>query len=511
MLIGFFMLMIDSLIVSVANPTIQAKLNSSLTATIWVTSAYMLAIAVPLLVAGRLGDRFGPKTVFMVGMTVFTLASLGCGLSQTITVLIVMRVVQGVGGALMTPQTTAVIVRIFPQEKRGAPLGLWGAVSGVAMLVAPLLGGFLVDHIGWEAIFLVNVPVGLIGLVLVGIFAPKLGTSRPKFDWFGMAISGVGLFLLVFGIQEGSTHNWGQVWGPITIWEMIGAGGVILAGFVVWQIKGTGSPLVPMRLFRHRDFAFASAAVACTGFVVAAMPMPLLYYLQVARGYSPQTSALFMLPMAVMAGILSPLVGGKLVHRLGSRLISPVGLVIWAAGLWWISRIATPDQALVPVALFASAVIGLGNALIWSPMSVAATQHLPAAEAGAGSSIYNIVRQIGAVLGAACVTTLMNDRIGANLAQPPYPSVPPALAHQIPTSFANVDLGRLTQVLAQYPDLARWFNGHFAPAMSQAMWLPIAVALLGAVVAAGLSNRAGRLAEAVGGPPSLDQAVDRGR
>ena len=499
MLIGFFMLMIDSLIVSVANPTIQEKLNTSLTATIWVTSAYMLAIAVPLLVAGRLGDRFGPKTVFMVGMALFTAASLGCGLSKTITVLIVMRVLQGIGGALMTPQTTAMIIRVFPQEKRGAPMGLWGAVSGVAMLIAPLLGGFLVDHMGWEAIFLVNVPIGVAGLVLVGVFAPKLSTSRPKFDWFGMAISGIGLFLLVFGIQEGSTHNWGKVWGPITIWEMIGAGVVVLAGFVVWQVKGTSNPLVPMKLFKHRDFAFASAAITCTGFVVASMPMPLLYYLQLARGYSPQTSALFMLPMAVVSGVLSPLIGGKLVHRLGSRLISPPGLVVWALGMLWISHLATPDQKLVPVALFASAVVGLGNAMVWSPMSVAATQHLPPQEAGAGSSIYNIVRQIGSVLGAACVTTLMNDRITANMAKPPYPSVPPELGQQMPTSFSNIDLTKLTQILNQYPTLAQWFNGHFSTAMGEAIWLPICVAVLGAVVAVGLSNQAGRMTSGVAG------------
>jgi len=495
MLIGFFMLMIDSLIVSVANPTIQDKLNTSLTATIWVTSAYMLAIAVPLLVSGRLGDRFGQKTIFMLGMVIFTLASLGCGLSTTITVLIVMRVVQGVGAALMTPQTTALIVRVFPPAKRGAPMGLWGAVSGVAMLIAPLLGGFLVVHIGWEAIFLINVPIGVVGLVLAGIFVPKLATSRPSFDWFGMIISGVGLFLLVFGIQEGSTHNWGKVWGPITIWELIGAGVVFLAGFVVWQIKGTANPLVPMRLFKHRDFAVASSAITLVGFVVAAMPMPLLYYLQLARGYSAQGSALFMLPMAVVAGVLSPLVGGKLVHRFGSRVLSPLGLVIWAAGLWWFSRLGTPTSDLVPWALFPSAVIGIGNAFIWSPLSVAAVRHLPPQEAGAGSSIYNIVRQIGSVLGAACVATLMNDRISANMAKLPHPdlaSIPPQMAAQMPTSFSNADLTQLGKVLDASPALKQWFVEHFSPAMSQSMWLPIIVAIVAAVVGLGMSKLAGR-------------------
>jgi len=492
MLIGFFMLMTDALIVSVANPTIQEKLDTSLTATIWVTSAYMLAIAVPLLIAGRLGDRFGQKTVFMAGMALFTAASLGCGLSTTIGLLIVMRVIQGLGGALMTPQTQAMIVRLFAPAKRGAPMGLWGAVSGVAMLIAPLLGGVLVVHIGWQAIFLVNVPVGVAGLILAGVFVPTLDVSRPQFDWLGMVISGVGLFLLVFGIQEGSTRNWGKVWGPITIWHMIGAGVVVLALFVVWQIKGTSNPLVPMRLFKHRDFAVSSAVIACMGFVVSAMPMPLLYYLQLARGYTAQGSALFMVPMAVVAGIFSPLIGAQVIHRLGVRLIAPAGLLVWAGGLFWITRLVTPDQALLPWALFPTAIIGLGNACIWSPLSVAATRHLPPEEAGAGASIYNTVRQIGAVLGAACVATLMDARITHNMALPPAPQLPPEAAQQMPTSFTNVDLTQFQQMMDKVAGLKDWFVGHFSTAMSEAMWLPIAVSLFAACLACGLTWKAGR-------------------
>jgi len=492
MLIGFFMLMTDSLIVSVANPTIQEKLNTSLTATIWVTSAYMLAIAVPLLVSGRLGDRFGQKNIFMLGMLLFTLASLGCGLSTTIGVLIGMRVLQGVGGALMTPQTQAMIVRMFPPAKRGAPMGLWGAVSGVAMLIAPLLGGVLVDHLGWHWIFWVNVPVGIVGLILSGIFVPRLPTARPTFDWLGTVISGIGLFLLVFGIQEGSTHDWGRVWGPITIWELIGAGIIVLACFVIYQIKGTDAPLVPMRLFRHRDFAVACAAITCVGFVVSSMPLPVLYYLQIARGYSAERSALFLLPMAVVAGVLSPLIGAKLIHRLGARIISPAGLVIWSLGLLWLSHLATPTQDLVPLALVASAVIGVGNAMIWSPLSVSATRHLPPHEAGAGVSIYNTVRQIGAVLGSACVATLMNDRITAHLSAPPLPQVPAQVAGQLPHSFSNVDLTQLMMQLHQIPALFTWFVDRFSPAMSQSLWLPISVAWFAALVAAGLSRKAGR-------------------
>jgi len=492
MLIGFFMLMTDALIVSVANPTIEEKLNTSLTATIWVTSAYMLAIAVPLLIAGRLGDRFGQKTIFMIGMAVFTLASLGCGLSTTITALILMRVVQGIGAALMTPQTQAMIVRLFPPSKRGAPMGLWGAVSGVAMLIAPLLGGFLVDHIGWEAIFLINVPIGVAGLILAGVFVPSLSVSRPSFDWVGTVLSGLGLFLLVFGIQEGSTHNWGTVWGPITIWEVIGAGVLFLAGFVVWQVKGTASPLVPMGLFRHRDFAVSSAIVVCMGFMVASMPMPLLYFLQLARGYSAQGSALFLLPMAIVAGIFSPVIGAKVLTRVGARLIVPVGLLLLAVGLWWFTLLATPTQTLVPWAWLPSGLIGFANACVWAPLSVAATRHLPTHEAGAGASIYNTVRQIGAVLGSACVATLMNSRITHMMSAPPLPPVPPQMAQEIPTSFTNVDLSQFSQLLSTNSALMDWFASRFSTAMGQSLWLPIAVGVFAALVACFLSWKAGR-------------------
>jgi EmrB/QacA subfamily drug resistance transporter len=492
MLVGFFMLMIDTLIVSVANPSIQRELNTSLTATIWVTSAYMLAIAVPLLVAGRLGDRFGQKTVFMAGMALFTVASAACGLSGTITALIMARVVQGFGAALMTPQTQAMIVRLFPPDKRGAPMGVWGSVSGVAMLIAPLAGGFLLDHLGWQAIFLVNVPIGLIGLVLAGVFIPRLDGAPARFDWIGMILSGVGLFLLVFGLQEGSAHHWGRVWGPITIPMLVGTGVAFMAVFVIWEVKGTHCPLVPMRLFAHRDFAVSTAAISCVRFVSAAMPLPWLYFLQLGRGYSGQESAMVMLPSAVISGVLSPLVGAKLIHRLGSRVLVPVGSLVWAGGLWWLALLSTDSSALVPWAWVASAVLGVGNSLVWSPLSVAATAHLPLDEAGAGSSVYNTVGQIGSVVGAAGVTTWMNTRIAAELNRPPAPVVSDAVAAQLPHDFSTVELGDLADLLRIDPAVAQWFTGRFASAMGRGMWLPIAVCVLGAVIAVGLTGRARR-------------------
>ena len=180
--VGFFMILVDTTIVSVATPTILAELRTDVDAVVWVTSAYLLAYAVPLLITGRLGDRFGPRRVYMVGLTIFTLASLWCGLTSTIGGLIAARVVQGLGASVMMPQTMAVITRTFPAESRGRAMSLWGAVAGVATLVGPILGGVLVDGLGWEWIFFVNVPVGVVGLVLAARLVPELPTHVRRFD-----------------------------------------------------------------------------------------------------------------------------------------------------------------------------------------------------------------------------------------------------------------------------------------------------------------------------------------
>ena len=212
------MILIDTTIVSVANPRIMESLKTDINSVIWVTSAYLLAYAVPLLITGRLGDRFGPKRLYLSGLVVFTVASLWCGLSGDVQTLIMARVLQGFGAAMMTPQTMAVITRIFPPDRRGAAMGIWGATAGMATLVGPILGGVLVDGLGWEWIFFINVPVGIAGFFLALRFVPTLSTHPHKFDIPGVLLSAVGLFLLVFGIQQGETYNWGTITGPVTVW-----------------------------------------------------------------------------------------------------------------------------------------------------------------------------------------------------------------------------------------------------------------------------------------------------
>lgn len=246
MVIGFFMILIDTTIVVIALPAIMAGLNADVGAAIWVTSAYLLAYAVPLLVAGRLGDRYGPRTLYLSGLMIFAGASLACGLSGTIMMLIIARTVQGVGAALMAPQTMAVITRTFPPDRRGPAMGLWGSVAGVAVLVGPMLGGLIVVTLGWEWIFFVNLPIGVLGFILGWIYIPRLPTHQHRFDWLGVVLSGVGLFCLVFGIEEGEAFNWGVIWGPITVWSLIGFGVLMMIIFIWWQRRAP-EPLVPDR------------------------------------------------------------------------------------------------------------------------------------------------------------------------------------------------------------------------------------------------------------------------
>lgn len=219
MLVGFFMTLIDWTAVSVANPSIMAAFHADYESVIWVTSAYLLGFAVPLLVAGRLGDRFGPKNVYLVGLAVFTAGSLWCGLSGSIDVLIAARVVQGLGAALLTPQTLLMITRIFPAERRGVATSIWGAAVGVATLAGPLVGGVLIDQLDWQWIFFVNVPIGVISFGLAVWLMPVLPTSRHRFDVIGVVLSGIALFLIVFALQEARFNDWAP-W----IWAMFAAG-----------------------------------------------------------------------------------------------------------------------------------------------------------------------------------------------------------------------------------------------------------------------------------------------
>lgn len=457
LVIGFFMILVDTTIVGVANPAIKAALDpdsNNLDRVVWVTSAYLLAYAVPLLVTGRLGDRFGPKNIYLIGLAVFTLASLWCGLSTTLDGLIWARAVQGLGAALLTPQTMAVITRTFPPEHRGAAMGLWGGASGVAMLVGPLAGGFLVDGLGWDWIFFINLPVGVVGFVLAWILVPKLEKHGHRFDIPGVFLSAIAMFLIVFGLQEAEAYDWGVIWGPISVWSLIGTGVVVFALFLWYQARTKNEPLVPLGLFRNRNFAWSNITIVAVGFTVTAQGLPLMFFLQLARGLTPTESALLLIPMALAAGIVSPF-AGKILDRIDPRLMLVPGLLLVSLSLFLFAAMMNTET---PVAwlLIPSALLGFGNAGMWGPLATTATRDLPLHQAGAGSGIYNTMRTIGSVLGSAAIAAFMQNRLVANL-----PGVEDATG-----GFGE----------GQMPDAAA---GPFADAMAQTMLLPAAFILLG--------------------------------
>jgi EmrB/QacA subfamily drug resistance transporter len=412
--IGFFMILLDTTIVSIAIPAMVRGLHTDLNTVVWVISVYLLVYAVPMLFTSRLGDRFGPKRVFLAGMVVFTAASLWCGLAGTAEMLIAARALQGLGAALMTPQTLAFITHLFPPAKRGPAMGMWGGVAGLATITGPLLGGVLVDSLGWEWIFFVNVPVGIVGIVLTVFLVPDWQPRRlHSFDIPGIVLSVAGLSLLVFGVQNGQHYDWGTVAGPVSIMEIIIGGAVLLVAFVVWQRFNRKEPLVPLRVFANRNFSAGTVTAIAIGFAMTGMFVPLVVYTQNVLGMSPTEAGLLTAPMSLLSGIIAPFVG-RLSDRGNARYLVMTGFLALAAGTGLLAlqgRADTDPWSLVPALLVA----GVGVGFVFAPMSNIAMRSVEPALAGTASGIFNTSRQVGGVLGSAAIGVLLQARISASM------------------------------------------------------------------------------------------------
>ncbi|HBD21891.1 DHA2 family efflux MFS transporter permease subunit [Dietzia maris] len=407
LVIGFFMILVDQTIVAVATDAFVTQLGATTNQVIWVTSAYLLAYVVPLLFTGRLGDQIGPRRVSISGLVLFTGASLWCGLAPDIETLIVARVFQGFGAALLTPQSLSVITRVFAPARRGAAMGAWGAVAGIASVVGPVFGGVLIDAFDWRWIFFVNIPFGVLAVVLVWLWVPVLETRSRSYDVAGIVLSAVGMFLLVFGIQQGEEHGWGG-----TTAGFIAAGVVGLAVFVWWQSRVRTEPLVPLRLFRDRNFSIGTFGVSTIGFVTAGTMVPLMFYLQGVKELSPTRAGMMLLPMALIAGVLAPLVG-RWADRLDPRIFTGIGYFSYAVSLFWLALVMDA-QTSIPVLLGPIALMGVANGCVWAPTSSTAMRRLELASAGAGSGVYNTTRQVGAVLGSAAIGAVVQARFVAH-------------------------------------------------------------------------------------------------
>ncbi len=413
---GFFMALLDGTIVNIAVPTLIHSIDASYSQVLWVLDAYLLIFSVLLVTTGRLGDIFGYRRLFLIGVTVFTVASALCGLATSGSQLLAARVLQGVGTALLFPQVISSILTIFPPHLRGRAFGLFGAIAGLAPVCGPIVGGFLLAQAGWRWIFFINIPIGVITIVLTLLHAPAMRSGRTRrLDLTGVALATAGLTGVVFGLIEGGRYDWGTIAGPITIGSVIVTGVVLLVLFVLWQRREKNEPLMPLALFATRNFTIGNGV----GFVfyagMMAIPFALVLYLQSARGYSPLETGLVLLPSAIVTAIGSAWTG-RLTERIEARHILMSGLGLLAAGLLVLTFTTGPDTGawgLLPGLI----IIGLGNGATYTPLQQVTMHGVPPHLAGAASGTANTIRQIGTVLGMAVLGALLSARLNAALAE----------------------------------------------------------------------------------------------
>ncbi len=437
--LGFFMILLDTTIVNIAIPSIIDGLHATLDQILWVLNAYILVYAVLLITAGRLGDMFGPRNLFAAGMALFVLASAFCGLAQDTNQLIAARAVQGVGGAMLTPQTLSILTTIFPPQRRGAAFGVWGAVAGLATVTGPTLGGYIVTTWGWRWIFYVNLPVGIVALVATFLVIPDLRPGRMhRLDFVGVALATLGLFAVVFGLIEGQRFDWGVITGWITIPEILVAGVILLAAFVLWE-RFEPQPLLPLSLFANRNFSIMNWVSLLLAFGMLGLFLPFIIYLQSVLGMTAFQAGLAVAPMSLTSMFVAPL-AGRLADRLGGKYILLAGLLVFGFGMalvdWRAGVHATGVTFLLPLM-----VAGLGMGCVFAPLATVAMRNVRPEAAGSASGVLNTTRQLGGVLGGAVVGAILQNRLATALREQAV-----AVSGQVPASFRQRFVDTFAQV-----------------------------------------------------------------
>jgi EmrB/QacA subfamily drug resistance transporter len=404
--LGFFMTLLDLTIVNIAIPSMITALGASLDEILWVVNAYVLVLAVLLITAGRLGDLRGQRKLFMVGVTVFTVASLACGLAPNPTTLIAFRAIQGIGAALLMPQTMAIIIGTFPAERRGTALGIWGAVAGLATVAGPTLGGVLVTYASWRWIFIVNVPIGVLVLVMTLAFVPDTRMERQhKLDLVGVGLATAGLFCLTFALIEGQRYSWNA-----PIMALFVAFVILTVLFLIQQrSRQDAEPLVPFSLFRNRNFAVINVVAALVSVGILGFFLPVTIYLQSVLGYSAIKAGLILAPMSLIALLLAP-TAGRMSDKVGGKYILLTGLALYGVGAAVLTAQAQADTNW-PAFIPAIVIMGLGMGGIWAPMATEAMRGVPPQLAGAAAGVNNTLRQVGSVVGSAAVGALLQHQL----------------------------------------------------------------------------------------------------
>jgi EmrB/QacA subfamily drug resistance transporter len=396
---ALFMTSLDNLVVGVALPSIRADLGGSIEALEWTVNAYTLAFAVLLLTGAALGDRFGRKRMFLIGVGVFTTSSALAALAPSIEALIAARALQGIGAAIVTPLTLTLVSEAFPPERRGMALGIWGGISGLGVATGPFVGGAIVEGIAWQWVFWLNVPVGLALLPLARRFLNESYGPDKALDLGGLALGGAGLFGITFGIIRGQALGWTSA----TILASLGIGLALTAAFVAYE-RRRAEPMLPMRLFRSRRFAATNGLSFAMFFGTFGAIFLLSQFFQTAQGLGPFEAGARTLPWTAMPMFVAPL-AGLLSDRIGTKPLMAAGLALQAIGLGWIAVITDPSVsfgALVPPFVLA----GSGMALVFPTAAASVLASVRPSEAGKASGANNAIREVGGVMGVAVLASV---------------------------------------------------------------------------------------------------------
>ena len=523
--LGFFMTLLDLTIVNIAIPDMMTRLHASLDQVLWVLNAYALVLAVLVITAGRLGDLLGPRTMFAAGIAVFTAASAACGFAPGPGWLIAFRAVQGLGAAMLMPQTLTMITMVFPVERRGAAFGIWGAVAGAAAIAGPTLGGLLVTAFDWRWIFFVNLPIGTVVLAASFVLIPGLRPGRRhRLDIRGVTLVSLALLAICYALVEGQRYNWGTIGGFVSIPLIAGAGVVLLALFIIDQAvrqRGENEPLIPFALFRSRNFTLMNVVSSAVSIGMLGLFLPLTIYLQSALGYSALKAGLTLMPASLVMIFVAPGLG-KLTDRIGGKYILISGLALFAIGMGWLALAVGPRSSWYDL-LAPLIVIGIGMGGTFVPLTTTAMREVGPGLAGAASGVLNTTRQVGSVIGAAAVGALLQNRLVASLssgAAARAAVLPPAARGPFVSEFrqaassglaggpaspaARVPPGTPAALAAGVRRLAaEVFTNGYVSAMRWTMVLPIAVAGLAAVSCFGIRR-------VVTGTPSAAGPPDAG-
>ncbi len=484
--LGFFMTLLDLTIVNIAIPNMIDKLHASLDDVLWVINAYALVLAVLLITAGRLGDLLGQRRMFMAGIAVFTLASAACGLSPSPGWLIAFRAVQGLGAAMLMPQTLAILTMVFPPERRGTAFGIWGAVAGVATIAGPTLGGLLVTAFNWRYIFFVNLPIGVVALVLTPLLIPDLRAGRKhSFDITGVIMGSAALLALCYALVEGQKYNWGKITSVVSIPLIFVVGAVLLALFLFGQARRqSGEPLVPFVLFSDRNYSLMNMVACFIAIGMLGIFLPFTIYLQSVLGFTALKAGLTMAPASLVSMFVAP-VAGRMSDRIGGKYILVTGLVLFGCGMAAIALVAQTNSAWYDF-LAPEFVAGLGIGCTFAPMTTVAMRNINPMMAGAASGVFNTTRQVGTVIGTAGVGALLQNRLIAGFTsqvQQRAGHLPAPARDKLLAGFQAAAKGGLITGTGQKASglAGQIFNYGFVQAMRPSMLLPIAFLLAGAI------------------------------